>query len=50
MQHRELRSDRYPWFIDRLFKHSYTYISNFIIAGHGDSHGASSSNEKWEYE
>ena len=33
MQHGELRTDRCLWFIDRLFKLSYTYISNISTEG-----------------
>ena len=33
MQHGELRTDHCPWFIDRLFMLSYTYISNIFTAG-----------------
>ena len=40
MQHGELRTDRCPWFVDRLFK-LYTYISNISIAGSSISYAAS---------
>ena len=33
MQHGELRTDRCPWFIDRLFELCYTYISSNVTAG-----------------
>ena len=33
MQHGELRTDRCPWFLDKLLKLIYTNISNIIIAG-----------------
>ena len=32
VQHGELRTNRCPWFIDKLLKLSYTYISNISIA------------------
>ena len=48
MKHGELRTHRCPCFIDRLFKLSYTYISNIIIAGISKSNIASSTNSKWE--
>ena len=38
MQHGELRTDRCPWSIDRLFKLSYTYISDTFAAGHSIPH------------
>ena len=31
--HGKLRTKRYPWFIDKLFKLSYTNISNISVAG-----------------
>ena len=46
MQRGELRTDRCPWFIDRLFKLSYTYFSNIFIGGNRNSHEASSINKK----
>ena len=46
MQHGELRTDRCPWFIDRLFKLNNSYISNIIIAGSRSSHTASRINKK----
>ena len=47
VQHGELRTDRCPWFIDKLFKPSYTYISNISIAGSSSSckHPASTRSE-----
>ena len=45
MQHRELRTNR-PWFIDRLFKLSYTYISDISTAGSSNSYTASRINKK----
>ena len=50
MQHGELCTDRCPWFIDKLFKSSYTYISNFRIAGSSSSYIATRINKKREYE
>ena len=38
MQHGELRTDRCPRSIDRLFKLSYTYISDTFTAGHSIPH------------
>ena len=38
MQHGELRTDRCPWSIDRLFTFSYTYISDTFTAGHSIPH------------
>ena len=32
MQHGKLRTDRCPWFIDRFFQLSYTYISTIVTA------------------
>ena len=32
VQHDELRTNRCPWFIDKLLKLNYTYISNISIA------------------
>ena len=32
MQHGKLRTDRCPWFIERLFKLNYTYSSDAFIA------------------
>ena len=46
MQHGELRTNRCPWFIDKLFKLSYTYISNISIAGSSSSYIASRINKK----
>ena len=48
MQHGDLRSGRCPWFIDRLFKLSYTYISDISTAGSSNSHIASRINKKWD--
>ena len=42
MQHGELRTDRCPWFIDRLFQLVHTYISSIVTAGFGSLHIASS--------
>ena len=50
VQRGKLRTTRCPWFIDELFKHSYTYISNISIAGSSSSYIASRINKKWEYE
>ena len=38
MQHGELRTNRCPWFIDKLLKLSYTYISNISITGSSSPH------------
>ena len=48
MQHGDLRTDRCPWFIDKLFKLSYTYISDISTAGSSNSHIASRINKKWD--
>ena len=37
-QHGELRTNRCPWFIDKLFKLSNTYISNISIEGSSGSY------------
>ena len=50
MQHCKLRTDRCPWSIDRLFKLSYSYISDIFIARSRNSHTASRINKKREYE
>ena len=50
MQHGELRTDRCPWFVDELFKHSHTYISDILTAGSRHSCTASRINKKWEHE
>ena len=49
LQHSELRTDRCPWSIDRLFKLNYTYVSDIFIARSRSSHTASRINKKWEY-
>ena len=36
MQHGELRTDRCPWSIDKLFKLIFTHISYIFIAGRSD--------------
>ena len=46
MQHGELRTNRCPWFIDKLLNLSNTYISNISLAGSK----ASRFDKKWEYE
>ena len=46
MQHGEPRTDRYPWFIDKLFKLTYTCISDISIAGSSNSYIASRLNKK----
>ena len=46
MQHGELRTDRCPWFIDGLFKLSYTYIFNISTSGSSSSYTASRINKK----
>ena len=45
MQHGELRTNGCPWFIDQLFKLSYTFISNIRIAGSSTLHPASTRSE-----
>ena len=50
LQHSELRTLRCPWSVDKFFNFIFTYFSYIFIAGNGDSHGASSSNKKCEYE
>ena len=50
LQHSELRTLRCPWSVDKFFNFIFTYFSYIFIAGNGDSHGASSSNMKCEYE
>ena len=49
MQHGELRTDRCPWSIDKLFKRIFCYIFCIFIAGSRNSHWASRINKKWEY-
>ena len=46
MQHGELRTDRCPWSIDRLFKFSYTYISDTFTARSRNFYTASRINKK----
>ena len=48
MQHGEQRTDRCPWFIDKLFKFSQTYISNISIARSSSCYIASRINKKWD--
>ena len=38
VQHGKLRTNRFPWFIDELFKHNYSYISNSSSAGNCSSY------------
>ena len=46
LQHSELRTLRFPWSIDKLFKLIFTYFSNIFIAGNRNPHGVSSINKK----
>ena len=46
MQHGKLRTDRCPWFVDRLFKLSYTYISHISTAESSNAYIASRINKK----
>ena len=47
LQLSEVRTLRCSWSIDKFLNFIFTYFSYIFIAGHRDSHGASSNNKKW---